>query len=78
MGRTKEYNQRVQSWRTGIGRNANKLPSSSNPPHVVLSGDLVPASDVAYISDKVQVLSQALEGMEVKSGDPVVVPFAAT
>ena len=30
------------------------------------------------ISDKVQVLSQALEGMEVKSGDPVVVPFAAT
>jgi len=75
-GRTRDYYSQVASMR-GVSRQTNKLPASNQPPQVMLSKELVSPTDVKFIMDRSEAASAAVDSMEVKHGEPLVVQFAA-
>ncbi|XP_064404983.1 ragulator complex protein LAMTOR1-like [Halichondria panicea] len=75
-GRTRDYHSQVASMR-GVSRPTQKLPSSDQPPNVMLSKELVSPTDVRFITDRTEATDAALQSMEIKGGEPLVVQFAA-
>ena len=77
-GRTKDYKSQVAAMR-GVPRHAAKLPSSCNQaPQSLLARELISPTDIRFISEQTIAAANALESMEVKHGEPLVVQFAAT
>ncbi|CAI8004588.1 Ragulator complex protein LAMTOR1 [Geodia barretti] len=75
-GRTREYRSQVASLR-GVSRPVAKLPPNNQPPAVMLSKELVSPADVRFVTDRSEATAAAVESMEVKHGEPLVVQFAA-
>lgn len=74
VGRTRDYQAQMAS--LSRVKKSSALPNSDQPPQMVLSKELPATADLNFLTEQSEATKSAVDSMEVKHGEPLVVQFS--